>query len=99
MFVFVYKTTAKLYVIFDIQFSFFFAELQMAKSHFARWHLKRIKIISARGALGELILVGEPSGDPGGTLGEPIPIPGELTGNHPWETSGNRRGSQISSLN
>jgi hypothetical protein len=71
--------------IFDTKFSFFLSELQMAKSHFARWHLTNKYKTFARGTLRELILIGEPSGNTGGnprgthphprgTLGEPIPV-------------------------
>ena len=98
VFVFVYKTSAKLHFIFDIQFPCFFAELQMAKSHFARWHLKKQLKIIARGPLGEPILIGEPSGNPGEPSGNPSPSQGNSRGTHSRETLGHRRGSQISSL-
>ena len=76
----------------------FFAELQMAKSHFARWHLTNKYKTFARGTLWELILIGEPSGNPGEPSGNPSPSQGNSRGTHPRETSGHRRGSQISNL-
>ena len=99
MFCFVYKTPAKLHSIFDIQFSFFFAELQMAKFNFARWHLTKKTNNKRSGSSRRTHPHRGTLGEPRGTLGEPILIPGELSGNHPRETSGNRGGSQISSLN